>query len=440
MLPVDIRALVPHPEGTAVWVIETDGGLALPSVTIDADGPNDDLAPKLAALAKAHGIDSPFLRRVGLTKHDGRDLILKEFEPLPATGRRWLPLDELARLDLPEDLRPALATWTAYQRGAEYPEFRPAWTRPGWHASTRRWLTDQLTRRDIEPVGEPTLVQQWAISSVLKQPTREHGDHYLKSVFGSPGRAFWHEPALSATLAREHPGQVPAVTTIDSDRGLMLMPDMGITYVDEFPVERWDGGLRVLAEIQRHWANRRDELLALGCPDRDFATTADQLAAALADPLFADKLDPAVHKRVSELMPRWRQLLLDATQWPVPLSLSHGDFHPGNVGLRADGSTCVFDWSDGAWSHPFLDVEVYVRNSGEAQTRLWDVYLDHWTDYAPLSELRQLIPSVNLLGLLYRTVTYHGLLTNVDPDDRFVFGEFAELHWTKSLEAWDAMA
>lgn len=438
MSTIEISAVVPHPDANAVLVTETESGYALPSATADSD---DDTPTRLAAVTKPWSIDSAYLRQGASVEHNGRRLILEEFEPVDGDGRTWLPLAELARLDLPEALRPSLDTWAAYLRGREYPRYRPAWTRPGWFAGTRDWLDEQLTHYGIAPAGQPAVVQQWAISAVLKQPTHGHGDYYLKAVFGGPGRGFWHEPRLSAALAREHPGDVPAVTVINADRGLLLMPDMGITSIGDHPVDKWDDGLRVLARIQRHWAGRRDELLALGCPDRDLSVTPDQLDAAFADPLVTDLIDAKTRSRLEGLLPRWRELFTEALDWPVPSSLLHGDYHPGNVGLRPDGSACGFDWSDGAWGHPFLDVATYVHNcAGKAKARLWDVYLEQWTDYAPLPELRRLIPAATTLRMLYATVSYQGIMANVDPDDRFVFAEWANTYWKMSLDAWDAMA
>lgn len=436
VFPQDIWALVPHPDRDAVLVTESDAEPTLPTGTADRD---DDTAVRLTAVTKPWGIDAPFLRRVAAVEHDGRELLLKEFESVPAAGRRWLGLDDLDRLRLPGELRPALSRWAEYQRGREYPEFRPAWSRPGWFARSRDWLGARLARIGIEPAGQPEVVQQWAISAVLRQPTHGHGDYYLKSVFGGPGRGFWHEPALSAGLAERHPGDVPAVTTIDADHGLMLMPDMGVTVIDDHPADTWDEGLRVLARIQRAWVGRRDEVLGLGCPDRDLAVTVDQLELALHDPLVTSEVDESHLSRVRTLLPTWRSLFAEAAQWPVPLTLVHGDYHPGNAGLRPDGGACAFDWSDGAWSQPLLDVATYLHRAGDAKDRLWDVYLDHWSDYAPLSELRQLIPAVTVLRMLYSTVTYHGIMVNVDPDDRFVFAKWANDHWRMALQAWDAM-
>lgn len=438
MFPQDIWVLVPHPNHDAVLVVETDAGPSLPTGHADRD---DDTGRRLAAVTKPWGIDSPFLRRVAEVEVDGRELLLKEFEAVPAAGRRWLPLTELDRLRLPEQLRPALARWVEYQRGRPYPRYRTAWSRPGWLARTRNWLTERLAEHGIEPVGPPSVVQQWAISAVLRQPTRDHGDYYLKAVFGGPGRGFWHEPALSAALAREHPAAVPQVTVIDSEQGLMVMPDMGVTLLGDGPPRRWEAALATMGRIQRAWVGRREELLALGCPQRGGAATAEALESAFDDPRVAGRMSDEHRARVEKLLPRWRELCVATDQWPVPSSLVHGDYHAANVGLRDDGGVCAFDWSDGAWGQPLTDAVIGIRQAGEELApRLWDGYLEHWSDFAPMSELRRLIPAVRAFRMLYGIVTYQGIMDNVDPDDRFVFADWADTYWRMAAEAWDAYA
>ena len=434
MSEVVIHAVVPHPEAAAVLV--TPAG-RLPAVTVDSD---DDIGPRLAALAKEHGITSPFLRRVASAGPNGYDLILKEFEPLPAEGRDWLPVADLHRLDLPEQLRPGLAQWVELHNAGTRHDYRPAWSRPGWYTRTARWFADTLAEHGIEAVDDPAIVQQWAISAVLRQPTRSHGDHYLKSVFGSAGRGFWHEPALSAALHRELPGLVPEVTAIDEQRGLMVMPDMRITLVDAKPPQQWASGLPTLARIQRHWIGRREQLLSLGCPDRGPDSLLEQLETALADERLASAATPQQRERMTALMPVFRRLCDEAADWPVPLSLGHGDCHPGNVGIRADGETRVFDWSDGAWTHPFFDVPLYVRNLPDAELRdaAWNTYLECFSDFAPVSELRQLIPAVNVLTALYQVVTFRGIIDNLAPEDEFVFSGFGGGFWERTFKVFDA--
>src|SRR5207245_741692 len=76
---------------------------------------------------------------------------------------------------------------------------------------------------------------------------------------------FRHEPAVSAALAREHPGAVPDVVATDTARGWILTRELRGGYARG---ESACDGLRTAARIHRAWAERADELRSLGCPDR----------------------------------------------------------------------------------------------------------------------------------------------------------------------------
>ena len=86
--------------------------------------------------------------------------------------------------------------------------------------------------------------------------------------------------------------------------------------------------------------------------------------------------DTALLERMpAELRERWLAtspalvescLRLDAIG-PGP-SLVHGDFHPWNV-VYGPGTTRVFDWSDAAVSHPFVDLATYVFRTEDISMR-----------------------------------------------------------------------
>jgi hypothetical protein len=60
-----------------------------------------------------------------------------------------------------------------------------------------------------------------ALSAVLRGEL-ESEPVYLKAVF----TVFHHEPAVTQTLAREHPDLVPDVLRIDAERGWLLMREL----------------------------------------------------------------------------------------------------------------------------------------------------------------------------------------------------------------------
>lgn len=435
---VHISAIVPSPHRDALLLASASTEDAvLPSVVVSAE---DSLEQQLDALAEQCEVTSPFLRWAADTgRDDTMRRMLAEFEPMSAADRSWLPLQKLDQLTEVAHFRDPLSRWAGEQQGDSVASLRPAWARPGWHTAASTWIAEQLAARGVETAGAATPVQQWAISAVLRQPS-DAGDFYLKAVFGSPGRAFWHEPRLTAALSHAHPELVPETVATDDARGLLLMADMGLAGGRPGDVAARTAIVQALARIQIHWSDRHDELLALGCPDRRLSTLATDVAEAFADGLSSSGLGDAEKRRVEKLLPRVAQLGEQVAEWPIPTSLVHGDFHPGNAGVRADGTACLFDWSDGALSHPLLDVcHFTTRLPAAEKAKLWDVYCSEWGDVASPQRLRRVAAQATALSAVYQVVTHHGILRNLAPEDRFPFSGDSEFCWRRALSVWDEL-
>jgi len=92
-------------------------------------------------------------------------------------------------------------------------------------------------------------------------------------------------------------------------------------------------------------------------------------------------------------------------------TLVHGDFHPWNV-VSGSGATRVFDWTDAAVSHPFVDLATYVFRTRDPAVRrhLVDVYVDAWSKDFAEEQLREAAALGLVVGALYQVQTYRALL------------------------------
>ncbi|MDX6485413.1 MAG: hypothetical protein QOF43_566, partial [Gaiellaceae bacterium] len=199
---------------------------------------------------------------------------------------------------------------------------------------------------------------------------------FVKCVFP----LFAAEPAITATLSREHPDAVPRILNVDSARGLMQMEELPIADVaaaDAGPV------LRTLAEIQRAWAGRADELLALGAQDR-------------------------------------RRELPKA---PLPDTLVHGDFHGGNATLRR-GDAVIFDWSDACIAQPLFDLHLFLCfvDAESERGRLVEAYAEGWSGVASVDEIHAALELAAPYSCLHQAESYRAITAAVEPDDRWWFG------------------
>src|SRR4029079_16854616 len=91
--------------------------------------------------------------------------------------------------------------------------------------------------------------------------------------------------------------------------------------------------------------------------------------------------------------------------------LVHGDFHPWNV-VHGPRTTRVFDWSDAAVSHPFLDLATYVFRTKDLAVRrgMVDAYVAAWSTEGSQESLREAVAVGLVVGALYQVQTYRAIL------------------------------
>jgi aminoglycoside phosphotransferase (APT) family kinase protein len=99
----------------------------------------------------------------------------------------------------------------------------------------------------------------------------------------------------------------------------------------------------------------------------------------------------------------------------IPQTLVHGDLHTGNIVLQ-EGNYIYFDWSDGCVAHPFFDVLTFMENIDDhnEQTRLRDIYLAQWTDYASIEYLREIFPISQMLATIHQSVSYQHMIVHME--------------------------
>ena len=124
------------------------------------------------------------------------------------------------------------------------------------------------------------------------------------------------------------------------------------------------------------WLGRSDELVALGLPIRSLTDLAAQVAAMTQDTELLGRMPPDLRERWLATEPRLVESCRRLDEIGPGPTLVHGDFHPWNVAY-GPATTRVFDWTDAAVSHPFVDLATYVFRSqdGSVRRRLVDAYV-----------------------------------------------------------------
>lgn len=328
----------------------------------------------------------------------------------PTTGWQWSALDtahvEAALVDTAPSLMPFVDAWSAEWAGGDLPPHRAAWSQPGWVATFRTWIEEELSSHDGSVVLDLTPFRMWGISAVYRVESSA-GVRWAKAAF--PG--FAAEPAVTRMLDRLVPGAVARVVASDTVRGWLLLE-----HVTGVPVALRDectaDAIRALVRLQRAAAMHADELLAAGVLDRTFERLADDLAAALTS---AARLD--IRRTVDDDVVRSavRAAVDRVSTLAVPNTLVHGDFHPSNVMVDGD-AVVVFDWSDAAWGNPLADVGAWAawfRDEPAVVDRLWHTWGAAWgLDSAAVEQAR---PALDVAVAAYHVVSYVLIADGLEP-------------------------
>lgn len=340
-------------------------------------------------------------------------------------GWTWLDLDApaIARLE-PETSQAAVASW-ARERAEGWSPLRPAWSRPGWFAPAAVWMVEQMAALGRPAVAVPRQHQLWGLSVILRAPSAD-GAVFFKCGADVLGR----EATATLALARLLPDVMPQVIAVDERQGWMLMRDLGAPELGELEESLWGHGIVAHAAIQRSMLSRTGELVRLGLPVRSLAGLATSVQQMSQDTALLERMRPELRQRWLATSPTLVKacLRLDAIG-PGP-SLVHGDFHPWNV-VYGPGTTRVFDWSDAAVSHPFVDLATYVYRTRDVSVRhrLVDAYVAAWSTWGSEERLCEAAALGLVVGALYQVQAYRALLPTLMADGADDGLADADLDW-----------
>ena len=291
------------------------------------------------------------------------------------------------------------------------------WGQPDWQAEAQAWIRTTLDKSNLQLVGEivQSHIRPW--STVMTVPTNEG-----MLFFKASASVFAHETALTDYLTRFRPEIFPELLAVDVKRHWMLMRDAG-TPLRQFiraekSIARWKEVLPLYVSLQKDMAERTAHLLALGVMDRRLAKLPGMFEGLIADETAMlldqeDSLTSGEYARLKNCGPEFAQMCEALASFGIPETIHHDDFHDGNIFVR-EGRIIFTDWGESAITHPFFTLVVMMRgvdNSMEVDfspesEQVRDMYLEYWTSYASMDELKSVVKLAQRIGYVNRALTW----------------------------------
>ena len=308
--------------------------------------------------------------------------------------------------DLAEDpeVVSALRSVAAVTGGsAPPPPRRSDWFQLDWYDEVEAWVDARLGEQGRRRTGPVEPVSNWWISVVTRVPCDPGPPVWFKAACPH----FHAEPALTRLVAEMDPEHAPRLVAVDEDRAWLLAEEMAGADEDrEIPAGLGSAAARVTATLQLRSLDHLAEIEAAGVPVRDLRTTSQQFEAVLdgsveLDQLSADELAAARASRS-----KVRAVLTELAGLGIPDTLVHGDLHVGNVAHDGD-ALVLYDWSDAAVSHPFLDlIRLSERLPQDEQDRARAAFADVWRAAFPDADVDRALELAVSANTIYQVVTF----------------------------------
>jgi hypothetical protein len=322
---------------------------------------------------------------------------------------------------------------------------RAVWASPEWRQQADQWIDLVLGSFGVTRLGptEQPRIRFW--STQLTVPT-DHGRLWFKE--NNLGQ--FAEASIMSLLGELAPDHVAAPLAIEPSRGWLLTADHGATLdsVGSDDASIWARITGDFADLQQAVAPHGERLAQAGLvvmnPEvaSNFVENQLLLHTGLPSehPLY---LGPEEADDVVRRLPAIEEAVGVLRGVGVPLSLDHNDLHARNCFLPGSSTDPLrfFDFADAYWAHPFSALLVPVTQMREQWNTtaddprilaVVDAYLDHWTSYAPLSELRTAVEPALRLGGVHRYGSWLRLLVYADDDSMRAYAP-AALHYLRTL-------
>jgi hypothetical protein len=314
----------------------------------------------------------------------------------------------------------------------------------GWRADVEEWVNDRVEEKGHRVTGplHQRRIRAWSTQIVV--PT-DAGPLWFKANCAS--MAF--EPALHDLLATVVPYEVDRPYAINARRGWMMTSDRGQTLGEshEPTLDDWCAVVVATADLQRAIASHRDDVLATGVEDCSPGTVPQRLEELVArfsalPTEHPTHVDSDLRGTLLATLPRLVDACAQIEASPMPVTLQHGDLHPGNVFATGDAgsrSLKVFDFGDAQWAPAVEVLSVPYGVIAEKDRWPWqpvlDAYAAEWHDVVDVRSMHAMWEAAAFTQPVNRSQTWWDGLIGATDKEWAEWGNAPLWHLRRVLEA-----
>ncbi|MFG1815246.1 aminoglycoside phosphotransferase family protein [Kribbella sp. NPDC049174] len=161
-----------------------------------------------------------------------------------------------------------------------------------------------------------------------------------------------------------------------------------------------------------------------------------ELAAEVERLLSVVPLSARLRSEVEHLLSKLPSIIAELDTAGLPITLVHGDFHPGN--WRSDGTArAIVDWADTFIGHPATDIQRLTGWLPEAKrVHALEVWTTAWKDHVPDADPERALPPTAVLVHLLYAIMYQRFLDNIEPAERIYHEDDPRTELQAAVEAY----
>jgi hypothetical protein len=283
------------------------------------------------------------------------------------------------------------------------------------------WAKKNLLRAGQTNVLSQSMIADTSYSTVYKFVTT-NGIFYLKIV---PKELFMECDMLDM-FYKLNIDSTPKCLAKNAELNAFLMPSCGnITlrkmFDGKIDLALIKKGIAQFTKIQRSFEGHVNSLLSMGAPDwrlEKFQNSYERLIQN-KELLLSDGLTPNEIKQLQSLQTKHRDLCEELSNYNIPDTINHGDFHENNIILDQETSkVTIIDWGEVTISHPFFSLNgclwnlVHFNDLKEGSEKYNELKLNcvsPWLDLYDEATLLRLLSVANQLNGVFAALTYEQL-------------------------------